>query len=430
MKIHDKKYDYIIVGSGTGGATLARELSRGNENILVIEKGRHEEKYGSFADSLRYFDLHKITHMPIKSKEGVRIYRTIMAGGSGFVSAGNFVRSMEKEFKEMGLDLTEEFLETERELKIAPIYEGLISKGGWAIAEAANELGCNMKLMPKAINPAKCIKCGNCTLGCITGAKWTPLVYLKEAEERGVEIMYNTSVKKVVEENGSVKGVLIHRGKDETLIKAGKVILSAGGIGTPIILQLSGIKNAGNSLFVDTFVMVYVIHEELSLVHEPQMSLVCTRFHKSDGFILSPHVNHLRPLKYIEAGMRGFMMDDKKTLGIMTKIRDENLGRVYPNGSILKTVTRKDRGKILKGTDLSTEILLKTGVKLRSIIKTNPTGAHPGGTAAMDEIVDYNFETKIGNLFVCDASVFPKSPGLPPMVTIIALAKRLAKIIG
>ncbi len=430
MKVHAKTYDFIIVGSGTGGATLAKELSMFNDSILVIEKGIHEEKYGSFADALRYFDLHKLTHMPLKSKEGLRIYRTFMAGGSGFVSTGNLVRSMDKEFKEMGIDLTEEFLETESELNVGPIYEDLVSDGGWAIAEAANELGYNMKLMPKAIAPGKCIKCGNCTLGCITGAKWTPLVYLEEARERGVEIMYNSSVVKVLEELGTTKGVVVHQGRKEMLIKADKVILSAGGIGSPLILKRSGIRNAGDSLFVDTFVMVYGTHKDLNLCHEPQMSMVCTRYHNSDGFILSPHVTHSRPLRYIEAGASGFMMDDNRMLGIMTKIDDENLGRIFPNGSIMKTVTRRDRGKIIKGTDLAIEILLKTGVKLRSLVKTNPTGAHPGGSAAMGEIVDYNFETKISGLFVCDASVFPKSPGLPPMETIIALSKRLAKIIG
>jgi len=54
-------------------------------------------------------------------------------------------------------------------------------------------------------------------------------------------------------------------------------------------------------------------------------------------------------------------------------------------------------------------------------------GAHPGGTAAIGRVVDADLETEVDNLFVCDASVFPETPGLPPIVTIIALAKRLAK---
>ncbi|MBU4608864.1 MAG: GMC family oxidoreductase, partial [Methanobacterium sp.] len=39
--------------------------------------------------------------------------------------------------------------------------------------------------------------------------------------------------------------------------------------------------------------------------------------------------------------------------------------------------------------------------------------------------VDENLETKIKGLFVADASVLPLAPGAPPILTIIALAKRL-----
>jgi choline dehydrogenase-like flavoprotein len=44
--------------------------------------------------------------------------------------------------------------------------------------------------------------------------------------------------------------------------------------------------------------------------------------------------------------------------------------------------------------------------------------------------VDNNLQTKINGLFACDASVLPVTPGLPPILTIVALAKRLAKIIA
>ena len=56
-----------------------------------------------------------------------------------------------------------------------------------------------------------------------------------------------------------------------------------------------------------------------------------------------------------------------------------------------------------------------------------PGGAHPGDTAAIGQVVDKDLQIRIENLFVCEASVLPTSPGLPPILTIVALSKRLGK---
>ena len=40
----DRKYDFIIAGSGAGGATLAKELSGSGKDVLVIEKGKQENQ--------------------------------------------------------------------------------------------------------------------------------------------------------------------------------------------------------------------------------------------------------------------------------------------------------------------------------------------------------------------------------------------------
>ncbi len=42
-------------------------------------------------------------------------------------------------------------------------------------------------------------------------------------------------------------------------------------------------------------------------------------------------------------------------------------------------------------------------------------------------MLDDNLETKVKNLYCCDTSVFPEAPGIPPAMTIVVLAKRLAK---
>ena len=123
-------------------------------------------------------------------------------------------------------------------------------------------------------------------------------------------------------------------------------------------------------------------------------------------------------------------MPANRTLGFMTKIVDESTGCVYPDGTFSKAITKRDRARLDEGSRISKEILIKAGVDSKSIVVSKVQGAHPGGTAAVGKIVDNNLQTSVDNLFVCDASVLPTSPGLPPIMTIIALGKRLARTLA
>ncbi len=427
--MNDKIYDYLIVGSGAGGATLAKELAQRKKDVLVVETGKIEEKVGEFDIARKFYDGDHLLRIPRKSKEGVIIWRTLMAGGSTVVSCGNGIRCLEKELNELGINLQEEFEQVEKELQVAPISERLLSNGSKRIRQAATDLGINMELMPKIINPEICRKCGNCVLGCVKGAKWTALNYLKSAMNDDCEVVFESNVKKVITENGRVKGVMISGKSGKREILAKKVILSAGGIGTPIILQNSGIEGAGTNLFVDLFLNVCGTTEDerLNQVFEPVMTLVSMDFHKSKGFIISPYVSHSNLIKFLEFGLKGFVMSDKKTLGLMVKTTDDPIGHVYPNGFISKPVTENDRKRLKEGVDVAKGILQKAGAK--SIKISRLQGGHPGGTAAIGKVVDKNLQTKIEGLFLCDASVLPVAPGLPPILTIVALAKKLAKSI-
>ncbi len=83
--------------------------------------------------------------------------------------------------------------------------------------------------------------------------------------------------------------------------------------------------------------------------------------------------------------------------------------------------------KLKKGSDIARQILVQCGVKPETIFITKPHGAHPGGTAAIGSVIGKNLEAKIKGLFVCDASILPFAPGLPPMLTLIAITKWLVK---
>ena len=425
-----KKYDFLIVGSGMGGATLARELSRKGKEVLVVERGKRAQKIGTFAGIRHHFDGNHITNIPAKSKEGVIIWRTLMAGGSTVVACGNGVRCLEKELAERGIVLDGEFAEIERDMGIAPIHERLLSEGAKKFVWASRELGYKMELMPKFIDPAKCGKCGNCALGCVKGAKWTALDYLDEASQQGAEVLNESMVQEVLVENGKTRGVMTFGPEGSRNIPADNVILAAGALGTPVILQNSGISQAGPGLFIDLFVNTYGTTRGLNQIHEPAMAVVDLEFHQEKGFILSPFMNHTRLVRFIEIGARGLASSSKSLIGIMAKTTDDPAGCVFPDGSVSKPVTEADRRRLKEGSGISREILIKAGAEPKSIVVSRVQGGHPGGTAAVGKVVDKELQTKVDGLFVCDASVLPAAPGLPPMLTIGALAKRLAKTLA
>lgn len=425
----NNEYEFIVVGSGAGGATVAKELAKNGKRVLILEKGKRAKKMGGVINSLWYYDHHKVTMWPKASKEGTIIYRTIMAGGSTIVSFANGARCGDDELAAFGINLDHEFKEAEKEMGINPINVKWLSKGSKKILEASTDLGYKMEPMPKFLKYNKCRRCGMCHLGCPYGAKWTALDYLDDAISHGADIMYKTAVEQILFENGKAIGIRGKSTKGQIEIFSDKVVLAAGGLATPVILQKTGLDDAGSNLFGDLLVDTYGVTKDLSQLSEPGMSLVDTEFHKSKGFILSTWVQPIRLHRFVEAGVRGALLPTNRTLGIMIKSADDSTGRVFPDGSFSKVVTEKDRERLKEGSEIAKEILIRAGVESKSIVVGNPIGAHPGGTAAIGRVVDKNMQTQIHNLFICDASVFPSSMGAPPILTIVALAKRLSKIL-
>jgi choline dehydrogenase-like flavoprotein len=451
--IHTIKADIVIVGSGAGGAAVAKELSCLKKNIYIVEKGSRPKHLGSELFASRLYDKCALFN---QSKEGVLIYRTVALGGTTLVSCGNGLRALENELSGRNIHLEKEFIESEKELGIIP--NPFISKTSLKIKEVSKSLGINMIPMPKFINKFNCTLCGCCVLGCNAGSKWTALNYIAEAEANGAKVITEASVYRILKHGGKVTGISAVKKGRSFIIKSKLIILCAGALETPVILQNSGIK-AGNSLFCDLLNVTYGISKDYSLLREPSMSVVTDiNFFNKNNFILSPFLDSFlvlltlfpsrddfkkNRLKWLEERVKKETgphknfninytvrnLQRRNLVGIMTKIKDDNIGSIDKRGLISKTPTKRDLGRLEQGVLIAKNILSKMGIERKSINVTRIRGAHPGGTAAIGDVVDNNLQTDLKGLFVCDASVFPESSGLPPILTITALAKRLSKYI-
>jgi choline dehydrogenase-like flavoprotein len=109
----------------------------------------------------------------------------------------------------------------------------------------------------------------------------------------------------------------------------------------------------------------------------------------------------------------------------MVKIKDQLGGHLSAGGGVRKRLSRADRAAFRRGTTRAREVLANAGA--RHIFHSWYLATHPGGTAKIGDIVDCNLETEYRNLFVCDCSVIPEAWGLPPVLTLLGLGRRLAR---
>lgn len=391
----------IVVGSGAGGGTITRELASKGVNVILIEKGPFTKTENAY----EHYD---------NADVGVELLQTSCIGGTTVVTAGNAVRTCQKYLKNMGIDIEDEFNEIEEEMGVSTLPDTHFGKGTKIIIDKAESMGFNTQKMPKFINPESCKPCGKCAFGCPRDSKWTSNEYVNDALDHGANVVTNTEITELITVNGEIKGV---KSNNKEFL-ADIVVISAGGIETPRILRRSGI-DAGNNLFVDTFVTVGGIIKGIKFKNEVQMNALI----KLDDLIMAPHYSGIL---FDNLKNRGASEND--ILGIMIKIADERSGMVRED-YIEKYSTAKDVGLLAKGSATAGAILKEAGVDPITLTSTIARGAHPGGTAAIGEVVNKNLETGISGLFAADASVFPVAPGAPPVLTIVALAKRLGKYI-
>jgi choline dehydrogenase-like flavoprotein len=430
VELYTEKYEVVIVGSGAGGATLARELAKRRCRVLVIERGRHGDDLRNVWSTSGWSPRKGLPGAAFQGRAPSTIYRAITPGGSTVVSHGNGIRCLQDELAAHGVTLGEELSEAEGELHVSPVPRELMSEGSLRILQASQDLGLSMEPMPKFIDFARCRGCGTCVDGCANGAKWTAREWLQDAARAGADVIYDTRVGQVVAESGKglrVRGIGPH---GQTEVRAQTVVLAAGGLETPVILQRSGIAEAGPGLFADPAVDTYGLMKDLKQSDGLPTALVGTEFHKSKGFILTPFVSPSRRTRLTTSGVRGAAMPSHRLVGIMAKISDEPASHVRADGTVHKPLTERDRFRLRDGTSLARRVLLQAGALGCTIVSSKPRGAHPGGTAAIGRIVDKDLQTRVDGLFVCDASVLPTAPGLPPILTIVALAKRLAKTLA
>ena len=192
----------IVIGSGAGGSLIAMELAKANIPVTIIERG----PYIKSKDSFEYYDM-KYYDKRLKNTNSVDLLKTTCIGGSTIVAAGNGVRLLEDEFKELGIDISAEYDKIEELVGIHQMDDEHIGKGTQLFIDCANELGFEAIRMPKFIRDEDCKPCGKCSFGCPRDAKWSGKDFVDIAIENGAELISDAEVTKVIFSDKKITGV-------------------------------------------------------------------------------------------------------------------------------------------------------------------------------------------------------------------------------
>ena len=424
MNINPNTFDAIVVGSGPGGASVARELTHMGQSVLILERGDNNPVKGTITQMVPQAMVPGkgmlVTH------EGLGIVRGITTGGSSqFYCATAFDPPFDM-LKRHGVDITGEVAEIRQEIPNAPLSDELMSPAGVCFERSALELGYDCHRLSKLIFQSQCLPdCQRCLYGCPAGAKWSARHFVNEAVENGAAIINGARVDRVIIENQSAVGVEYLHEKERRQAFASRVIVAAGGIGSPVILRKSGLPGAGYDFFFDP--LIFVMGTVKTVVSGRGIAM-CSGVHfEEDGIVMTDF--NLPRLMKLMFDMSVFKFSQifsyANVVPIMIKVRDSLGGKVINDRMIWKGLTRADKQKIDTGAAHARRILEHAGAK--DVYRSWYLAAHPGGTAKIGEIVDANLKTEFDNLYVCDCSVVPEGWGLPPSLTLLALGKRLAR---
>ena len=352
-----------------------------------------------------------------KSSAGLVHVRGSGTGGTTAIATGNGLR-LDHDLKALGIDLDEEFRELAAEIPSTVDHRSRWRAPTKNLFEIAAAMGLDPQPTPKLGRYGACRNCGRCVLGCPYGVKWDSRAFLKDALALGARLETRAGVERLEIRGNEAVGVRVRDGRGGRLVAADVVVLAAGGLGTPEILAASGIPGEPR-LSVDPVLCVAARVPEAKQNRELSMPFYVHR----DGTMISPYFDHLSFFFN-----RRWKAPADGILSLMIKLADENRGS-YGGGRLEKTMTPADERKIAAAVEICTDMFAHLGIPAKELFPGTLNAGHPGGmfplTAAEREALHH--DRLPDNVYIADASLLPRSLGRPPILTIMALSRKIAR---
>jgi choline dehydrogenase-like flavoprotein len=490
--------DAVVIGSGAGGGVVAAELSAAGKDVIVLEAGGYYNE--ADFNQLELDMMRKLYYQGGFAATADASIALIAGGCLGGGTVINYTTSFrtpdwlrDEWAGRYGLSA---FASDEYTASMDAVYERLgvntnhsrVSARERVLERGLRRLGWHSDYMPR--NVQGCTqdeRCGFCGYGCQIGAKQSTLkTYLMDAYHRRARIVVNCTVDRVVVEDGRAVGVRATVRQPDMpaftlIVRSRAVVGAAGAIGTPALLERSGMRSAavGRSLRLHPGVAVLGVFDEslrpwegsLQAVYSDQWINLDGQYHgvklesgPMHPAILAHAIPWQDPTQYRRL-MR--LLPNMSVLAPL--VRDHSGGRVTTRNGVPRVDYRlgaNDLADMRRGIQAAVQVMEAGGAReiftgQSRYVAYRP--GQPGGVEAFMNEVDrsgygpgqmgyFSFHQmgscRMGNdpatsvigpdheahevkgLFVADGSAFPSASGVNPMITIMAMAHRASRYIA
>jgi len=483
--------DFVVVGTGPGGAVVARELAEAGRSVIAIEEGpfyRPEEQTPSAIRTMR--DLFAEQGLRFtKGNTPVRTFQARALGGTSVVNSAICWRAPQSVFddwqRRYGVEgLSRELLDpyyerAEREAAVAPTPEEAWGRKGRLFNAGCTALGVDSAPTNRAIR--ECRGCSECFHGCRINAKQSmDRCYIPAAIEHGARFFTSSRAEELIYEGGRVAGVrayVLEPGTGKRVgqieVRAKAVVLCAGVMASPLLLlknQLPGMSRfVGQNLCFHVGVAVAGVFREEVNPWTGGTQDWHTMAYVSEGL----HMEVLWvPSALLMARVPGFgtsfqnaLAELKHTAFWCISCPHSSRGRLTAGSDweprLRLDLNDADVALLKRGMDLMVDhffaagaVVVRPGLagfdpeirtpeQVEALKRVRPkchqlvvAGNHVYGTCAMGadparSVVDSNCAVHgVADLYVCDTSIFPSQTAVNPQLTLMAVAGRLADVLN
>jgi len=495
-----RRADVVVIGTGAGGAVAAQRLAESGYEVVMLEEGGYftnadfNEQEAALTEQL-YAD----GAMRTTDDLSVALLQGSAVGGSTLVNWMIMLRTptfvLEQWARESGVygmlphEMSPVFDRIEQEVHARRVPDDAHSANNRIVLDGAAALGWHA--VPGAINARDCIRCGFCGVGCRHDAKQSTLVtFVPRALAKGATLYANAQVTRVeVRERDAGAGTPPLKRVHATMrdprsgvaralaIDAPLVVIAGGAVGTPVLLQRSGMGGGGvgnwlrlhpttglfgrypRDIIASTGIPLSTMCDEFIRWRQTDYGfwLECPPMHPSFTAAAIPgfgaaHADRMRELNKFGV-LIALTRDGAETSTSSGSVRVDRRGRTRIDYRLTPSDQQRVRASMHAAAQLhlaagasevqtlhTTPLRIRSGSDLAQIdaasLAPNDVGlfsAHVNGTCRMGTDPRTSGATPDGErhgvrgLYISDGSLLPTALGVNPQETIMAVATVLAE---